>query len=221
MISIFAHISYVKHSTNTKILILKRHEFMTFDEAFLELFDYLGLYMLLTPEDKLEIYKKFTYDRIEKNTYLEKQGNITKYLYFTSSGFLQLYMEKDDEIITTQINCPTRLITTFQSFNSQQPSLENLKAITDACVLKITKNDFVDLFYKDDRWSNTARLIYEKGQVYNEQRAKNLISMSAEERYSDLLKHRPEIVQNVPVKIIASFLGMRPQSLSRIKRAVL
>jgi len=194
---------------------------MTLENAFKELFDYLNIYMEIDIDDKKEIYKKFSYDYIKKNTYLEKEGNLTKYIYFTCSGFLQLYIEKDEEIVTTQINCPTRLITAFQSFNSQQPSIENLKAITDVCILKITKEDYVELFHKNEKWSNTTRLIYELGQIYNEQRLKNMISMTAEEQYLDLLKNRPEIVQNVPVKIIASFLGIRPQSLSRIKKSIL
>jgi len=194
---------------------------MTIENAFKELFDYLNIYMEIDTEDKKEIYKMFSYDYIKKNIYLEKKGNLTKYLYFTCSGFLQLYIEKDEEIVTTQINCPTRLITAFQSFNSEQPSVESLKAITDVCILKITKEDFVELFHKNQKWSNATRLIYELGQIYNEQRVKNMISMTAEERYLDLLKNRPEIIHNVPVKIIASFLGIRPQSLSRIKKSIL
>jgi hypothetical protein len=87
--------------------------------------------------------------------------------------------------------------------------------------LRITKNNFDILCQKSQKWADFSRIIYEKSVIYNEQRTRDIINLSAEERYLNLLKYNPDIIQNVPLQYIASFIGIKPESLSRIRRKLI
>ncbi|HFK5575361.1 TPA: Crp/Fnr family transcriptional regulator, partial [Elizabethkingia anophelis] len=192
------------------------------NNPYIEIIQFFEHFFTVNSEDIRDIRENFKYRECAPNIFLEKKGDITNNLYFVISGFLQVYTETEnsEEVITSQINCPTRLITTFESFNSGEPSKEYLKTITKASFLTITKEKFFELLYKDERWTNAFKEIYEQGHTYNEQRYNDLLTLNAEERYLKLMQTRPELINNIPVKILASFIGIKPQSLSRVRRAI-
>ncbi|MCT4326423.1 Crp/Fnr family transcriptional regulator [Elizabethkingia anophelis] len=215
-VSIF-HAFFYKFVKKMMLLVSIKNE----NDSYKEIIEYFGKFFLLNNEDINDIKKYFIYKRIQKNVLIEQKGKITNNLYFIASGFIHVYVEKMidgiDEIITTQINCPTRLITTFESFNSGNPSEEYLKTITEVGLLIISKDNFLKLLNKDDRWRDAFKQIYEQGLSYNEQRSKDMLTLDAEKRYLKLMDTRPELINNVPVKILASFIGIKSQSLSRIR----
>jgi CRP-like cAMP-binding protein len=146
---------------------------------------------------------------------------MVKYLYFINSGFIRIFYNEDGNQITTHINCPSGFITSFNSFVNGTNSTDNIECITASEVLRITKSNFDVLCQKSPKWSDFARVIYEQSVIYNEQRTKDIIHLSAEERYLKLLKHNPDIIQNVPLQYIASFIGIKPESLSRIRKKLI
>lgn len=156
----------------------------------------------------------------EKNTMLEKEGKVPEFLYFINSGFVRVFYWEDGKQITTHINCPPGFITSFNSFISVTPAPDNVECVTDCELLKITKEDLEWLYQRSTQWALFGKIIYEKSLAYNETRTKEMIGLSAEQRYLKLLESQPEIIRQVPLQYISSYLGIEPQSLSRIRKKI-
>ncbi|KAF2335232.1 Crp/Fnr family transcriptional regulator [Flavobacterium nitrogenifigens] len=157
----------------------------------------------------------------EKGELLEVENKSIKYLYFINSGFIRIFYNEDGNQITTHINCPSGFITSFNSFINGTISTDNIECITSCEVLRITKNNLDVLCQKSQKWADFARITYEQSVIYNEQRTKDIINLSAEERYLKLLKYNPDLIKNVPLQYIASFIGIKPESLSRIRKKLI
>ncbi|MCE7040376.1 Crp/Fnr family transcriptional regulator [Dyadobacter sp. CY312] len=157
-----------------------------------------------------------------KNRLIEEEGKIPGYLYFVVSGFVRLfhYNDKGDEV-TTHINCPPGFITSYTHFASQGKSDENLECITECELLRITKMDLDQLIQQSPAFKDFSFLVFQQSLSYNEKRAKELATLSAEQRYLKLMDEHPEVLHNVPMQYIASFLGMNPKSLSRIRKQII
>lgn len=156
-----------------------------------------------------------------KNRVIEEEGKIPQYLYFVVSGFVRLfhYNDKGDEV-TTHINCPPGFITSYSNFTNQTRSDENLECITECELLRITKTDIDLLTQKSPSFKDFSFFVFQKSLSYNEKRAKELATLTAEKRYLKLMTEHPELLHNVPMQYIASFLGMNPKSLSRIRKQI-
>lgn len=156
-----------------------------------------------------------------KNRVIEEEGKVPQYLYFVVSGFVRLfhYNDKGDEV-TTHINCPPGFITSYSNFTNQTRSDENLECITDCELLRITKTDLDLLIRESSAFKNFSFLVFQQSLSYNEKRAKELATLTAEKRYLKLMTEHPELLHNVPMQYIASFLGMNPKSLSRIRKQI-
>ncbi|WP_426482873.1 Crp/Fnr family transcriptional regulator [Chryseobacterium sp. R2ACT005] len=156
-----------------------------------------------------------------KDRVIEEEEKIPQYLYFVVSGFVRLfhYNDRGDEI-TTHINCPPGFITSYSNFANQSKSDENLECITECELLRITKADLDLLMQQSPAFKDFSFLIFQQSLSYNEKRAKELATLTAEKRYLKLMAQNPEILHNVPMQYIASFLGMNPKSLSRIRKQI-
>lgn len=128
--------------------------------------------------------------------------------------------EKGEEM-TTHINCPPGFITSYFNYINQTPSDENLECITDCQLLRITKTNLDKLIDKSSAFKDFSISVFQQSISYNENRSKELATLTAEQRYLKLIKEYPNILQNVPLQYIASFLGMNPKSLSRIRKQVI
>ncbi|WP_419870053.1 Crp/Fnr family transcriptional regulator [Chryseobacterium sp. CT-SW4] len=157
-----------------------------------------------------------------KNTVIEKEGEVPGYLYYIVSGYMRLFhLNRNGDQVTTHINCPPGFFTSYSNFINQKKSLENVECITACELLRITKKD-LDAFTKESASMKDFSIhVFQESIAYHEQRSNELSSLRAEERYRELLKNYPGIIQHVPVQYIASFLGMKPESLSRIRRKLI
>ena len=157
-----------------------------------------------------------------KNSILEEEGKIPTYLYFIVSGFVRLfhYNENGDEV-TTHINCPPGFITSYSNFSNSQQSDENLECITACELLRITKPNLDLLSKQSDSFKDFSIFVFQESLSYNENRSKELATLTAEKRYLKLIENYPEMLRHVPMQYIASFLGMNPKSLSRIRKQII
>lgn len=157
-----------------------------------------------------------------KNRILEEEGKIPEYLYFVVSGFVRLfhYNDKGDEV-TTHINCPPGFITSYTNFINQSKSDENLECITECELLRITKTNLDLLTQQSPGFKDFSVWVFQQSLSYNEKRSKEFATLSAEQRYLKLMDEHSEILHNVPMQYIASFLGMNPKSLSRIRKQII
>ena len=157
-----------------------------------------------------------------KNRIIEEEGKIPKYLYFVVSGFVRLfhYNDKGDEV-TTQINCPPGFITSYSDFSNQTKASDNVECITECELLRITKNNLDLLTSESEPIKDFSIWVFHQSMAYNENRSKDLATLTAEQRYLKFIENYPEIIHNVPLQYIASFLGMNAKSLSRIRKQLI
>lgn len=181
--------------------------------------DFVSTRINLTDKEIALCEKYFEPVFFAKNRIIEAEGEVPKYLYYIVSGYLRLfyYHESGDEV-TTHINCPPGFFTSFGSFISLTKSQENVACITSCSLLRITKANLDLLTAESPVMKDFSLSVIQESLTYNENRAKELANSSAEQRYRKLMEVHPDILQNVPVSYIASFLGMKPESLSRIRR---
>jgi len=186
------------------------------------LLDIVSQKVLLSDADALLCQKYFEQVRFPKNQVIETAGTIPKYLYFVVNGFVRLFHhnENGDEV-TTHINCPPGFITSYIHFINQTQTDENVECITACELLRITKVDLDHLTRESLNFKDFSIQVFQQSITYNELRSKELATLTAEQRYKKLIENYPGIVHHVPVQYIASFLGMKPESLSRIRKRIL
>lgn len=186
------------------------------------LLDLISQSIKLNEKDEALCKQYFEPILFPKNRIIEEEDKIPKYLYFVVSGFLRLfYYNNKGEEVTTHINCPPGFITSYFNFINQNISNENLECITNCELLRITKDDLESLTQESTAFKDFSYLVFQQSLSYNENRSKELATLSAEQRYTKLIEKHPEILYNVPVQYIASFLGMNPKSLSRIRKQII
>ena len=154
-----------------------------------------------------------------KNSVVEHQHKTPKYLYFIGSGYMRLfYLDESGDEVTTNLSSPRSFITPFLSFIHEVAAQESVECVTDCEVLRISKPDLAYLISQSSSFQAFSLLIFEQAIAATEKRANELATLRAEDRYQTLLDNRPSILQHVPIRHIASYLGIKPESLSRIRR---
>lgn len=175
----------------------------------------------LTNEDIALCRTYFEQISFAKNEIIEEQDKIPEHLYFIVSGFMRLfYYDDNGDEVTTQINHSMNFTASYMRFIHGIKAKENVECITDCNLLRISKPNLRTLIDTSDNFKVFSLMIFEQAITIAENRANDLATLSAEQRYKKLLNEKPEILQNVPIQYIASYLGMKPESLSRIRRQI-
>jgi CRP-like cAMP-binding protein len=188
-------------------------------DNFLKLFD---SYVKLTDSDIKFCKQYFELKSLPKNTIIEEENRVPKYLYFITNGFMRLfYYDDNGDEITTLIASPNRFITSFLNFIHDKKSDENLECITDCELYEIERNKLLELIDKNENFKKFSLLIFEQAMASSQIRANDFATLTADLRYKKLIEQQPEIIQNVPIQYIASYLGIKPQSLSRIRKQII
>lgn len=187
-----------------------------------KLIDFIQSGHSLSKVDEDLIFQYFEPVLFPKNRIIEEEGKVPQYLYYIISGYLRLfhYNENGDEV-TTHINCPPGFFTSYFHFVNTTKANENVECITECELLRITKTDLDLLTSKSEVMKDFSIGVFQKSIAYNENRSIELATLSGEKRYRKLIENYPGILHNVPVTYIASFLGMKPESLSRIRRKLI
>ena len=159
---------------------------------------------------------------LSRNTIIEKQDNVPANLYFIVSGCIRLfyYDEKGDEK-TTYLSSANSFITSFLCFINQVKATENIECVTDCKLLRISHSSLKTLIDHSENFKKFSLIIFEQAISSTALRANDLATLTAEQRYKKLITQQPQLVKNVPVQYIASYLGIKPQSLSRIRRQIM
>lgn len=160
------------------------------------------------------------YERVEfaKNDYLMREGQIAGFYYFIETGFARSYsIDLRGVDITTKFFSSTDIVIDWQSYFLKTPCKENIQAITPGVAWKISFTNFMKLF-TIEAFREVGRTSLIKNYFELKNHSLSLITATATERYLTLLKDKPDILQNVPLKQIATYLGIADTSLSRIRK---
>lgn len=154
----------------------------------------------------------------KKKETLIRPGQVCDKLFYIKKGILRSYsisIKGDD--LTEEIINSSNFFTVFESFGENKPSKLFIETLTNCELIEISKKDYLALFSTIDEWSTFCNSINEEYIKKSANRIKSLKNLSAKDRYNDYLSKNPEIVKYVPIKHLASYLGIKPQSLSRIR----
>jgi CRP-like cAMP-binding protein len=154
---------------------------------------------------------------VEKDEIVLQEGKICRHIYFVESGLFHFYISKDGKNITKFFTEAPYFFTSQASFNAQKPASENIQAIERSILWQISYNQANEL-YKLKSWAEFARKIIQEVQFFTEAILEELQTETAEFRYEKMLKNDSELLKRIPLKIMASYLGIAPQSLSRIRK---
>ena len=158
---------------------------------------------------------------VSKGTIIEKENTFVKKLYYLRDGYLRVFINNDGEEATTQIVGKQNFVTSFESFVTGKLAENNIKTVTDCEMLYITKSDYEYISTKILNWSAFCKIIYEKAINFNLQRTSDLITLTSEKRYLKLIENDADLIQKVPLQYIASYIGVKPESLSRIRKKII
>jgi CRP/FNR family transcriptional regulator, anaerobic regulatory protein len=184
-----------------------------------KLIETISLKVNLSVADITLFESYFELTSFAKNEIIEEQDKIPEYLYFINSGYMRLfYYDENGDEVTTHFVTPSGFIASYLSLIHNTKAVENVECITDCTLLKIHKLKFKELVDKNDNFKTYSLLIFQEAFSNIQTRANDLATLSAEQRYKKLIETNADILQNVPIQYIASFLGMKPESLSRIRR---
>jgi len=165
-------------------------------------------------ETELSFYLKF--EQFPKKAHLLKEGQICNYIYFIEQGLVRSYYLKDENEVCSWFMKEGDVIISVDSFYNKKPGYESIQAIEDTTVYFINYDELQLLYKKFVEFNIIGRVLTEKYYQLSEQRLFSMRKQTASERYDFLLQHHAEIVQRVPKKYIASYLGVSVETLSRI-----
>jgi len=166
------------------------------------------------------IVSRFKNKSIKKNGYLLNQGETCKDLVFVRRGCLRLYYLMEDIEVSVWFAFPQSSAIEIYSFISESPSNYFLQAIEDTDVFYLPKMELVNLYNHHPKMQEMMRKFWEDVILNLIKRFTALQTDSAEKRYLELLK-KPDYLATIPQKYLASFIGVTPTSLSRIRKQIL
>ena len=156
-------------------------------------------------------------EKFPKNEYLLYAGEVCNKVYFINQGILRhFYINKGIEG-TVWFSFPNDLVTEVFSFIEQKPSFHNIITLTDVELLSITHEKLQILYHSDAVWERFGRLTTEKYLIGQIERNYGLLFKSGKEKYEEFIRKNPEILQNIPLHQIASYIGVSSETLSRIR----
>ncbi len=175
----------------------------------------------ISDEERKVLLASFKVSNKNKNDYLIKHDDRARHLYFIVNGSIRIFKyDSEGNEITTHLFRANSFVTSFESFVNATPSDENVQCISQCEYLSISKEDY-DAFYKTVKaWPIFCRKIYEDYIKKKDERIYAFQHLSATERYQNLMETEPDVVLNTEVKYLASYLGIKPQSLSRIRSSI-
>lgn len=172
----------------------------------------------ITDHDWCLFEKRLACKEYSKNELLLQTGEVESYIYFMVEGVTRIFHFNDEVEYTLRFNFPISVFNSYASFISQTPSLVNVEALSDIVVFRMSYHDMQSLYDISRYADRVGRRMIELLYVQRELKEIQMHSKTADDYYCELFRNNDILVQQIPQKHIASYLGITPESLSRIKR---
>lgn len=180
----------------------------------------IGLKVHLTDAEWQDFSSRWVRKSFVKNEYITQDGQIERYFYFVLSGVQRGFFIRNGIEHCVGFSYPPDFSGVYDSFLAQKPSDYYMQAITDSEMLGIHFEDLNEMFYKYKSIERWGRLFNEEMLLGKAHREIAMITFSAEERFMRLFNDSPQCFQLIPQKYLASYLGMKPETFSRLKRRI-
>ena len=182
--------------------------------------NFIAHFDFLTQEEKNTIVEHTVLKAFDRGTVLLQAGEVSKSCYAVMKGCVREYLIKDGVELTTAFFTEGQPVNSFSSYTNQKPSLHYLECSED-CILTVGNASLVDeMCERIPRLTQFLKEEVERDAGELQERMARFMTSSPEERFEDLQKNNPGLLNRVPQHQIASYLGVTPESLSRIKKRV-
>lgn len=177
------------------------------------------LSILLPDEYTKKIVSVSKVKQLQKGDFFIREGEIPTKLAFIKSGlFRYLYVHENGTEFTKGIIPEGNFLTSYSAMIHSTPSYFFIEALEPAEILEISFEKWKELLSEDHFWNKLLIQMLEKGFFIKEKRERDLLLLDAETRYRNFIQESPNLENRVTQKIIASYLGIQPESLSRIRK---
>lgn len=183
-----------------------------------ELEKYIQINFGVNTDDLTKISRFFKLITLKKDEFYLKAGRYSDRLGFVQSGIIREFVAVGDKDVTKWISTKGYFAVDIHSFYFKQPARWNIQALTDCELYVIDISDYEKIGQLMPRWAELEKLFIAKCFAVLENRVLQHISLSAEERYTQLFNFNKELFNQVPLQFIASMLGMTPETLSRLRK---
>ena len=163
---------------------------------------------------------KMQKETLRKNSALTKIGSVEGYLSFITEGIVRFCIPQEDNELTFGFVFKNEFVTAYDSFITQTPSHYQIETLTNTSLWRISFNDLQEVYKKTKSGNLIGRRMAENMFLIKSKREIALLNKTAEERYLDLFLERPKLLKQIPLKYIASYIGVTPQALSRIRKRI-
>lgn len=174
----------------------------------------------ISPESKQLLHSKFQEKQFPKKHILLEANKVEQNLYFIKKGIVRAFFDSPEMDISFWFGVEGDPILSMQSYISNKKSYESIELIEDSILFEIKISDLQHLYSTNIEIANWGRKLAERELIKTEKLFLSRQFKSATDRYAELLRENPEIIQRVPLKIIASYLGITQVSLSRIRSEI-
>ncbi|WP_121810774.1 Crp/Fnr family transcriptional regulator [Mucilaginibacter kameinonensis] len=179
---------------------------------------HIGDKLILSPEHELLVDNCFKTRLTKRNEILVEKGSIARHLYFVVKGCLRVFLTDDDGNESTRfLIFEGRMGTAFPSFILKEPSVASIQSPEPSELLVLSYADRDLLLNEIPGFETMYRLGLELDYIASIQRIESLITMDSKARYNILMQTQPEIIKRLPNKIVADYLGISQETLSRLK----
>lgn len=176
-------------------------------------------YFPLTSQEKDELLSRFSERKVKRRGFILQSGDVCKHFSFIEAGCVKMYVvDKAGKEHNLQFAAEGDWITDLHSFYSEKPSGVYIEAIEPATVLQIKHPDLLHLYMNYPKFDRNFRIIIEHKYIELQNRVLQNISSTAEERYLSFLEQYPQLANRLPNTQIASYIGITPEFLSKIRK---
>lgn len=182
----------------------------------------ISRYIQLNDSEKETFISHLQLKKFKRKQFVLNDGEICKYSTFVTSGCLRGYtVDKNGNEHVLSFAPPDWWIADMYSLISQKPGILNIEALEDTETILLSKANQEKLYHEIPKFERFFRILIENSLVANQQRIVDNMSLTAEERYNIFCKRYPTLIDHLPQKQIASYIGVTPEFFSRIRSGVL
>lgn len=174
----------------------------------------------LSADEEEQIKNYLTPKKLRKRQYLLQDGDVCKTIAFVEKGLLRAYTADDTTEHVIQFALEGWTISDLYSFLTGEPATYNIEALEDSELILINKSAHEELLQKQPKYETYIRLVVTNAYVALQRRLTSTISQTVEDRYLNFTQMYPDIVQRVPQHMIASYMGLTPETLSRVRKKI-
>lgn len=172
-------------------------------------------------EEELDVLRQsIVITEFKKDKYLLKQGQISNDTYYVAKGCVRQFVLTDGEEKTINFFTEDQWIISLNAFSPNTPSSHNLICLEDTFVVIGNEKSSQELLLRFPRFETIARMVMEAAFSEHHKLSTSYLTDLPEQRYLNLLKTRPDLFQRVPQYYLASYIGVAPESLSRIRKRI-